>query len=88
MNKLAYLLITLALFVGVGIGFAISNVAAVSLLAWAIVRISVVGIFFVLFDMIVLRRLDTVEQLEKNNVAYGLFLLAFAVLVHGAISAV
>ena len=46
----------------------------------------VLGIFmFWIFDKYAVREIDTVEELKKGNVAYGLFTLGFAIIIAAAI---
>lgn len=42
-------------------------------------------LLFWFFDAYVMDAIDTVEELKKGNTAYAIFLLAFALLIFGAI---
>lgn len=48
--------------------------------AWFII------LFFWFFDLVVMKDIDTIEELKKGNTAYAIFLLSLAILFHAAIS--
>jgi len=45
-----------------------------------------VTLFFVI-DKWVLNEIDTIEEIKKGNIAYGLFMLAYAIVLAGSIVA-
>jgi len=42
-------------------------------------------LLFWVFDAYVMDDIDTIHELKKGNIAYAIFLLAFAILIFGAI---
>jgi len=56
--------------------------------AAGILKVSVAMTMFFLFDKYLMKEIDTIEELKKNNIAYAIFLLCFAILVAAAMSSV
>lgn len=52
----------------------------------ALVKIGTGGLCFWLFDRFAMKDIETLEELKKGNVAYALFLLAYAIVIASAIS--
>lgn len=56
-----------------------------SAFAFALGKVSIAIVLFWLFDKVVLKDIETIDEIKKGNIAYGLLLLSFAILIASAI---
>lgn len=56
-----------------------------SLFPAGLMKVGIVITLFYQFDKYILKGIDTLEELQKGNIAYSLFLLAIAILISSAI---
>jgi len=53
-----------------------------------IFRVTIVILLLVSVDIFVLKDIDTIDEIKKNNTAFGLLLLALAVIIHAGFASV
>ena len=86
MKRPAFFFVLLSAVAVVAVGYTFTWAIQFSAFAAALAK-AAIGIFlFYAFDVFVMKRIDTVEELKKGNVAYAVFLLGFAVVIAACIA--
>ena len=85
MKRPAFFFVLLTTVVVVGVGYTFTRAIQFSGFAAALAK-AAIGILFYAFYVFVMKRINTVEELKKGNVAYAVFLLGFAVVIAACIA--
>ena len=86
MKRPVFFFLLLALLAALAVGYTFTRAIQFSGFAAALAK-AAIGIFlFYAFDVFVMKRIDTMEELKKGNVAYAVFLLGFAVVIAACIA--